>query len=203
MEVSANIVKQLREKTGAGFMDCKKALAETGGDVEKAIDYLRKRGMAAAAKKADRVVTDGAVGAYVHPGGKIGVLLEINCETDFVARNAEFQALLKDMAMQVAAANPRYVRREEVSAEESEKEKTIYRQQALETGKADKVIEKIVEGKMERFYSEVCLLEQPFIKDPDRKVSAVINDAIARLGENIQVRRFARYHLGEGTSAKE
>jgi elongation factor Ts len=203
MEVSANIVKQLREKTGAGFMDCKKALTETGGDVEKAIDYLRKRGVAAAAKKADRVVTDGAVGAYVHPGGKVGVLLEINCETDFVARNAEFQALLKDMAMQVAAANPRYVRREEVSAEESEREKSIYRQQALETGKPEKVIEKIVEGKMERFYSEVCLLEQPFIKDPDRKVSAVINDAIARLGENIQVRRFARYHLGEGTSAKE
>jgi len=203
MEVSANIVKQLREKTGAGFMDCKKALAETGGDVEKAIDYLRKRGVAAAAKKADRIVTDGAVGAYVHPGGKVGVLLEINCETDFVARNAEFQALLKDMAMQVAAANPRYVRREEVSAEESEREKSIYRQQALETGKPEKVIEKIIEGKMERFYSEVCLLEQPFIKDPDRKVSAVINDAIARLGENIQVRRFARYHLGEGTSAKE
>jgi elongation factor Ts len=184
-------------------MDCKKALTETGGDVEKAIDYLRKRGVAAAAKKADRVVTDGAVGAYVHPGGKVGVLLEINCETDFVARNAEFQALLKDMAMQVAAANPRYVRREEVSAEESEREKSIYRQQALETGKPEKVIEKIVEGKMERFYSEVCLLEQPFIKDPDRKVSAVINDAIARLGENIQVRRFARYHLGEGTSTKE
>jgi len=203
LEVSANIVQQLREKTGAGFMDCKKALAETGGDVEKAIDYLRKRGVAAAAKKADRVVTDGAVGAYVHPGGKVGVLLEINCETDFVARNAEFQALLKDMAMQVAAANPRYVRREEVSAEESEREKSIYRQQALETGKPEKVIEKIVEGKMERFYSEVCLLEQPFIKDPDRKVSAVINDAIARLGENIQVRRFARYHLGEGTSARE
>jgi elongation factor Ts len=203
MEVSANIVKQLREKTGAGFMDCKKALAETGGDVEKAIDYLRKRGVAAAAKKADRVVTDGAVGAYVHPGGKVGVLLEINCETDFVARNAEFQALLKDMAMQVAAANPRYVRREEVAAEESEREKSIYRQQALETGKPETVIEKIVEGKMERFYSEVCLLDQPFIKDPDRKVSAVINDAIARLGENIQVRRFARYHLGEGTSAKE
>jgi elongation factor Ts len=203
MEVSANIVKQLREKTGAGFMDCKKALAETGGDVEKAVDYLRKRGVAAAAKKADRVVTDGAVGAYVHPGGKVGVLLEINCESDFVARNAEFQALLKDMAMQVAAANPRYVRREEVSAEESEREKSIYRQQALETGKPEKVIEKIVEGKMERFYSEVCLLEQPFIKDPDRKVLAVINDAIARLGENIRVRRFARYHLGEGTSAKE
>jgi elongation factor Ts len=203
MEVSANVVKELREKTGAGFMDCKKALTETGGDVEKAIDYLRQKGVAAAAKKADRVATDGAVGAYVHPGGKIGVLLEINCETDFVARNSEFQALLKDMAMQVAAANPRYLRREDVSAEESEREEKIYRQQAQESGKAEKVIEKIVEGKMERFYSEVCLMEQAFIKDPDRKVSAVINDAIARLGENIQVRRFVRYHLGEGASAKE
>ncbi|HEY7556472.1 MAG TPA: translation elongation factor Ts [Candidatus Binatia bacterium] len=203
MEVSANVVKELREKTGAGFMDCKKALTETGGNVEKAIDYLRQKGMAAAAKKADRAVTDGAVGAYVHPGGKIGVLLEINCETDFVARNSEFQALLKDMAMQVAAANPRYLRREDVPAEESEREKNIYRQQAQESGKPEKVIEKIVEGKMERFYSEICLLEQAFIKDPDRKVSGVINDAIARLGENIQVRRFVRYHLGEGASAKE
>jgi elongation factor Ts len=198
MEVSAAIVKELREKTGAGFMDCKKALTETGGNVEKAIDYLRQKGMAAAAKKADRAVTDGAVGAYVHPGGKIGVLLEINCETDFVARNSEFQALLKDMAMQVAAANPRYLRREDVPAEESEREKNIYRQQAQESGKPEKVIEKIIEGKMERFYSEVCLLEQAFIKDPDRKVAGVINDAIARLGENIQVRRFVRYHLGEG-----
>jgi len=203
MEISANAVKELREKTGAGFMDCKKALTETAGDVEKAIDYLRQKGVAAAAKKADRAVTDGAVGAYVHPGGKIGVLLEINCETDFVARNSEFQALLKDMAMQVAAANPRYLRREDVSAEESERETKIYRQQAQESGKPEKVIEKIVEGKMERFYSEVCLLEQAFIKDPDRKVSTVINDAIARLGENIQVRRFVRYHLGEGASAKE
>jgi elongation factor Ts len=203
MEVSANVVKELREKTGAGFMDCKKALTETGGNVEKAIDYLRQKGMAAAAKKADRAVTDGAVGAYVHPGGKIGVLLEINCETDFVARNSEFQALLKDMAMQVAAANPRYLRREDVPAEESEREKNIYRQQAQESGKPEKVIEKIVEGKMERFYSEICLLEQAFIKDPDRKVSGVINDAIARLGENIQVRRFVRYHLGEGASANE
>ena len=203
MEVSANSVKELREKTGAGFMDCKKALAESAGDLEKAIDYLRRKGVAAAAKKASRAVTDGAVGAYVHPGGKIGVLLEINCETDFVARNAEFQTLLKDMAMQIAAANPRFVRREEVSAEEIEREKAIYRQQAMESGKPEKIADKIVEGKMERFYSEVCLLEQPFIKDPDRKVSDLINDAIARLGENILVRRFARYQLGEGTLAKD
>jgi elongation factor Ts len=138
------------------------------------------------------------VAAYVHPGGKIGVLVEINCETDFVARTAEFQGLLKDIAMQVAAANPRFVRREDVSTEEFEKEKSIYRQQALETGKPEKVIDKIVEGKMERFYSEVCLLEQSFIKDPDKKVADIMNEAVARLGENIQVRRFARYHLGEG-----
>jgi len=200
MEVSASTVKELREKTGAGMMDCKKALAESGGDMQKAIDYLRQKGLAAAAKKADRAAADGAGGAYVHPGGKIGVLVEINCETDFVARTTEFQGLLKDIAMQVAAANPRVVRREEVSAEELEKEKSIYRQQALDTGKPEKVIEKIVQGKIERFYSEVCLMEQSFIKDPDKNISNVINDAIARLGENIQIRRFARYHLGEGTS---
>ena len=198
MEVSASTVKELREKTGAGMMDCKKALAETGGDLQKAVDYLRQKGLAAAAKKADRTAADGAVGAYVHPGGKIGVLVEINCETDFVARTAEFQALLKDIAMQVAAANPRVVRREEISPSELEKEKEIYRQQALETGKPEKVVEKIIEGKIDRFFSEVCLLEQSFIKDPDKNVTNVINDAIARLGENIQVRRFARYHLGEG-----
>ena len=202
MEVSASTVKELRERTGAGMMDCKKALAETGGDLQKAVDFLRQKGLAAAAKKADRAASDGAVGAYVHPGGKIGVLVEINCETDFVARTAEFQALLKDIAMQVAAANPRLVRREEVPAEELEREKAIYRQQALDTGKPEKVIEKIVEGKIERFYSEVCLMEQSFIKDPDKNISGVVNDAIARLGENIQIRRFARYHLGEA-SAKD
>ena len=197
MEVSANAVKDLREKTGAGMMDCKKALAETGGDVQKAIDYLRQKGLAAAAKKADRVAADGAVGAYVHPGGKIGVLVEINCETDFVARTAEFQSLLKDVAMQVAAANPRYLRREEVPAAELDKEKAIYRQQALETGKPEKVVDKIVEGKIERFYSEACLLEQAFIKDPDKKVTDILNESIGRLGENIQIKRFSRYHLGE------
>jgi elongation factor Ts len=197
MEVSAGAVKELREKTGAGMMDCKKALAETGGDVQKAIDYLRQKGLAAAAKKADRVAADGAVGAYVHPGGKIGVLVEINCETDFVARTAEFQSLLKDIAMQVAAANPRYLRREEVPTAELDKEKAIYRQQALETGKPEKVVDMIVEGKIERFYSEACLLEQAFIKDPDKKVTDIVNESIGRLGENIQIRRFSRYHLGE------
>jgi elongation factor Ts len=198
MEVNATVVKELREKTGAGIMDCKKALAETGGNLEKAVDYLRQKGVAAAAKKADHVATDGAVGAYVHPGGKIGVLVELNCQTDFVARTTEFQALLKDVAMQIAAANPAYVRREDVPAEEIEKEREIYRGQARESGKPEKVVDKIVEGKLERFYSEVCLLEQPFIKDPDHKVADIINDAIARLRENIQIRRFARYHLGEG-----
>jgi elongation factor Ts len=201
MEVNAAIVKELREKTGAGFMDCKKALSETGGNLEKAVDYLRQKGLAAAAKRADRVASEGAVGAYVHPGGKIGVLVEINCETDFVARTTEFQTLLKDIAMQIAAANPRYLRPEDVSPEELEKEREIYHRQALETGKPEKVVERIVEGKMERFYSEVCLLEQAFVKDPDRKVADVINDAIARLKENIQVRRFARYHLGESAKA--
>jgi len=197
MEISASAVKELREKTGAGMMDCKKALGQSGGDVQKAVDYLRQKGLAAAAKKAERIAADGAVGGYVHPGGKIGVLVEINCETDFVARTPEFQMLVKDIAMQTAAANPQYVRREEVLAAHLEKEKNIYRQQALETGKPEKVVEKIVDGKLERFYSEVCLLEQAFIKDPDKKVADVINDAIARLGENIQVRRFARFHLGE------
>ena len=198
MELNATVVKELREKTGAGFMDCKKALAESGGNLEKAVDYLRQKGLAAAAKKADRVAADGAVGAYVHPGGKIGVLVEINCRTDFVARTTEFQTLLKDMAMQVAAASPRYVKREEVHGDEIVREREIYHRQALESGKPENVIEKIVEGKMERFYSEICLVEQAFIKDPDRKVSDIINDAITRMGEKIEVRRFARYHLGEG-----
>jgi len=198
MEVSSSIVKELREKTGAGFMDCKKALTETEGNLEKAVDYLRQKGLAAAAKKADRVAADGAVGAYVHPGGKIGVLVEINCETDFVARTTEFQTLLKDMAMQIAAANPRYVRRADVSGEEIEREREIYLRQAQESGKPEKFIEQIVQGKMERFYSEVCLLEQPFIKDPEKKVSDVLTEAITRLREKIEVRRFARYLLGEG-----
>jgi elongation factor Ts len=197
MEVNASVVKELREKTGAGIMDCKKALAESGGNAEKAVEYLRKKGLAAAAKMATRDASDGAVGAYVHPGGKIGVLVELNCQTDFVARTTEFQTLLKDIAMQIAAANPRFVRPEDVSPEEVEKERQIYGRQAVESGKPEKIVDQIVDGKMERFYSEVCLLEQPFIKNPDRKVSDILNEAIARLGENIQVRRFARYHLGE------
>jgi elongation factor Ts len=201
-EVTAGAIKALREKTGAGMMECKKALIEAEGNEERAIEILRERGLASAKKKEGRVAAEGVVGSYIHMGGKVGVLVEVNCETDFVARTAEFQALLKDVAMQVAAQNPRFVRREDVPAEELDKEKTIYRQQALETGKPEKVIEKIVEGKIERFYSEVCLMEQSFIKDPDKNITGVMNDAIARLGENIQIRRFARYHLGE-SAAKE
>lgn len=199
MEISASAVKELREKTGAGIMDCKKALAQSGGDLETAVDYLRRKGLATAAKTLGRVTTEGLVGAYIHAGGKIGVLVELNCETDFVARTAEFQALVKDLAMQIAAANPRYLRTEDVSPEELERERQIYRQQAIESGKPEKVAHKIVEGKMERFYSEVCLLEQAFIKDPDRKVGDLIQQTIARLGESVQVRRFVRYHLGEET----
>jgi elongation factor Ts len=198
MEVSAAAVKNLREKTGAGMMDCKKALAESGGDLDKAVDYLRQKGLAAASKKASRAASDGAIGAYVHPGGKIGVLVELNCETDFVARTPEFQNLLKDIAMQIAAANPRYIRPEEVPTGDLEKEREIYRRQALESGKPEKVVDKIVDGKIDRFYSEVCLLEQSFIKNPDQKVSEILTDAVARLGENIQVKRFSRYQLGEG-----
>ena len=197
MEVNAAAVKELREKTGAGMMDCKKALAECRGDLDKAVDYLRQKGLAAAAKKASRTATDGAVGAYVHPGGKIGVLVELNCETDFVARTAEFQNLLKDIAMQIAAANPRYIRSQEVPSADLEKEREIYRRQALETGKPEQVIAKIVDGKIDRFYSEVCLLEQAFIKNPERKVADILTEAVARLGENIQIKRFSRYQLGE------
>jgi elongation factor Ts len=198
MEVNASTVKELREKTGAGMMDCKKALAESDGDIEKAIDYLRRKGLAAAAKKMNRAAGEGLVGSYVHPGGKIGVLVELNCETDFVARTAEFQNLLKDIAMQIAAANPRYVKPEDVPEAELQREREIYRRQALDSGKPEKVVDKIVEGKLERYYSEICLLDQAFIKDPDRKVGDIVKDAVSRLQENIQVRRFARYHLGEG-----
>jgi elongation factor Ts len=198
MEVNASTVKELREKTGAGVMDCKKALAECSGNLEKAVDYLRQKGLAAAAKKASRVAGEGLVGAYIHAGGKIGVMVELNCETDFVARTPEYQALLKDIAMQVAAASPRYVRREDVPAEEIERERNIYRTQVLEQGKPEKIVDKIVEGKLDRFYSEICLVEQAFIKDPDKKVGDLLQEAIARMGENIQVRRFMRYQIGEG-----
>ena len=198
MAIDANLVKQLRDKTGAGFMDCKKALVECEGDFEKSVDHLRAKGLALAARKSERDASEGLVGAYIHGGNKIGVLLEVNCETDFVARTEEFQALVKDLSMQIAAASPRYVGREEVGEGELEREKAIYRQQAAELNKPEAVLVKIVDGKMERFYEETCLMEQAFVKEPSRRVKDLIQDAIARLGENIRVRRFVRYSVGEG-----
>lgn len=198
MAIDASTVKQLRDKTGAGFMDCKKALMECEGDFEKSVDHLRAKGLALAARKAEREASEGLVGAYIHGGNKIGVLLEVNCETDFVARTEEFQALVKDLSMQIAAASPRYVRREDVGEDELEREKAIYRQQAAEMNKPEPVLAKIVDGKMERFFEEACLMEQAFIKEPARRVNDLIQDAVARLGENIRVRRFVRYTVGEG-----
>jgi elongation factor Ts len=197
MEINASQVKQLREQTGAGMMDCKAALTEARGDVEQAVTILRKKGLAAAAKKAGRTTAEGLIASYIHAGGKIGVLLEVNCETDFVAKNAEFQGLVRDIAMHVAASNPRYVRREDVPAAELEAEKQIYRDQAKASGKPEAVIDKIATGKLDRYFSEFCLLEQPFVKDPDRTVQDLIHDAVSRMGENIQVRRFIRFALGE------
>ncbi len=197
--VSAEQVRELRDKTGAGMMDCKRALAESSGDVDKAVVYLREKGLAAAAKRATRAASEGAVASYIHAGGKIGVLIEVNCETDFVARTPEFQALVKDLAMQVAAASPRYIRREEVPAEAIAAERSIYQAQASGSGKPAAVIDKIVDGKLEKFFADTCLLEQPFIKEPQRSVTQVVTDAVARIGENIVVRRFARFQLGELT----
>jgi len=200
--VAVALVKELREKTGAGLLDCQKALGDASGDVEKAIRILRERGLAKAAKKSGRAATDGAIGSYIHPGGKIGVLIEVNCETDFVAKTAEFQQLVKDLGMQVAAAAPRWVSRDEVPAGEIEAEREIYRAQAKQSGKPDKVIEKIIEGQVERFYKDSCLLEQPFIKQSDRTVEEIVKEAIVRFGVNVAVRRFARFQLGE-TASKE
>ena len=201
MQVTAQMVKELRERTGAPMMDCKTALTETQGEIEKAIDFLRKKGMASAAKKAGRATAEGAVVSYIHAGGKIGVLLEVNCETDFVARTDDFQALTRDLALHIAAAEPRFVGREEVTPEVLERERAIYRDQAAASGKPANVVEKIVEGKMEKFYSESVLLEQPFVKDPDVKVSDLVAQCIGKLGENIRVRRFSRFKLGEGLAA--
>lgn len=196
-EINAKMVKDLREQTGAGMMDCKKALEESGGDVEKAIKHLREQGIASAAKKSSRTTSEGLIFSYIHPGDKLGVLLEINCETDFVARTDDFKTLTKDIAMQIAAAEPRVISREEVTPEMIAAEKEIYEQQARNEGKPEKIIEKIVTGKLEKFYSEACLLEQPFIKDNDRTINDVLTAVIAKLGENIRVRRFVRFRLGE------
>ena len=196
MDVSANLVKELREKTGCGFMDCKAALAATNGDLEAAADHLRKKGVAAAAKKSHRSTGEGLVESYIHPGNKVGVLIEVNCETDFVARTDAFRALVRDLAMQVAAASPIAVSPEELPAELVEKERQLLAEQAKASGKPEKIIEKMVEGRVQKFYEEVCLLEQPFVKEQDRKVKDIVNEAIAKIGENIRVRRFSRFQLG-------
>jgi elongation factor Ts len=197
-EVSAQHVKDLREKTGAGFMDCKTALKESGGDLDRAVRYLRERGLAAAAKKAGRATAEGVIGSYIHAGGKIGVLVEVNCETDFVARTDDFQQFVRSLAMQVAAAKPLYVSREEIPGDELERERAIYAAQAAQSGKPPQVVAKMVEGKVDKYAAEVCLLDQDYVKEPGKPVRQVVADAIAKLGENISVRRFMRFQLGEG-----
>ena len=195
-DISAKTVKELRDRTGAGFMECKKALTEAGGDIEEAEIVLRKRGISVAQKKADREANEGLVEAYIHPGGKLGVLVEVNCESDFVARTDDFKALVKDIAMQIAATDPRYIRREEVDQEAVDKEKEIQRGRALEEGKPEKVVDKIVEGRMGKFYEEVVLLEQPFVKDNSKTVQELVTEAIAKLGENIAMGRMSRFKIG-------
>ena len=196
-KISADMVKQLREKTGAGIMDCKEALGETGADMDKAVEYLRKKGLATAAKRAGREMSEGLVHAYIHTGGKIGVLVEVNCETDFVAKNEDFAELTKNIAMHIAASNPVGIRPEDVPGEVVEKEKEIYKAQALESGKPEKVVDKIVEGKLSKFFKESCLLNQPYVRNPDITVADMLNEAIAKIGENITIRRFTRYQIGE------
>lgn len=197
MAVTADSVKLLRERTGAGIMDCKAALAETNGDIDKAIEWLRKRGAAAAAKKVGRTTNEGIIEAYIHPGSRLGVLVELNCETDFVAKTADFKQLAKDLAMQVAATNPRTITREEIDPATIEREMEIYRSQAHNEKKPDNIVDRIAQGKLEKFYQENCLIEQSFIKDPNRSIKQLVTDVIAKLGENIAVRRFVRFQLGE------
>ncbi len=197
MEISASLVKELRERTNAGFMDCKTALKESNGDVDKAIEYLRVKGLATAQKKSHRQTNEGLVLSYIHPGSRIGVLLELNCETDFVARTDEFQHFARDIAMQIAATAPLGVGREDIPQDVLEKERALYRTQALEQKKPEKVVEKIVDGKIEKFYAESCLLDQPFIKDDTKTVLGLLNELIAKLGENIKIVRFARFQIGQ------
>ena len=201
--ISASLVKELRERTGAGMMDCKKALTEVNGDTEKAIEYLREKGLSAAAKKSGRIATEGVVEAYIHGAGRIGVMLELNCETDFVAKTDEFKELAKDIAMHIAAAKPEYLNTDEVPVEILEKEKSILRAQALNEGKPEKIVDKMVEGRIAKFYKDVCLVEQPFVKDPDMTIAQMITAKVAKIGENIAIRRFVRYELGEGMAKKE
>lgn len=197
MAITANMVRELREKTGAGMMDCKKALEETGGDFDKAANLLRQKGIAVAAKRETKAATEGTIGAYVHTGGKIGVLVELGCETDFVAKTEEFQALARDLAMQIAWGNPKYIRREEVPQDQIDQEREIHKQWAIKEGKPEKALDNIVTGRMERFFEDVVLLDQPFIRDSDVKINDLINDTMGRLGEKIVVQRFVRYRVGE------
>lgn len=203
MEISASMVKELRDRTGAGMMDCKRALAESNGDMEKAIEILREKGQAKAAKKAGRLASEGIVESYIHGGGRIGVLVEVNIETDFAARNEEFRSFVKDIAMQIAAMSPLYVRKEDVPAEFIEKEKEILKVQAMNEGKPEHIAEKMVVGRIEKYYTEICLLEQAFIKDNDKTVDQVLKEKISTIGENINIRRFVRYEMGEGLEKKE
>jgi elongation factor Ts len=200
MEIDAKVIKDLREKTGAGVMDCKKALAESSGDLEKAVLWLREKGIASAAKRASRVASEGTIGSYIHLGGKLGVLVEVNCETDFAAKGPDFQTLVKEIAMQIAASNPRCVRREELAPEIIEQERQIYAQQSA--GKPANVVSKIVEGKLEKFYKEVCLLEQPWVKDSNLSITDLIGEYTAKINEKLEVRRFARFQLGEALDQK-
>jgi elongation factor Ts len=197
LEINASLVKELREKTGVGIMDCKKALAESNGDLEKAVEYLRKKGIATAQKRGGRTTSEGQVQAYIHGGGKIGVLVEVNCETDFTGKTADFTEFVKNLAMQIAATIPLAIDREGLAPEVVAKERDIYMTQARESGKPEKVLEKIVDGKMKKFYSDVCLLEQPFVKNPDITVQDLLNEMMAKTGENMVIRRFVRYQLGE------
>lgn len=201
--ISASMVKELRERTGAGMMDCKKALQDVDGNMEKAIELLRERGLAAAAKKAGRIAAEGIVDSYIHFGGKIGVLIEVNCETDFVAKTTEFKTFVRDIAMHIAASSPQFLSRNEVPQEVVDKEKEILKAQALNEGKPEKIVDKMVEGRVEKYYKEVCLLEQPYIRDPEITVQQLLVENIAKIGENIRVRRFMRYELGEGIAKKE
>ncbi len=197
MEINADLVKKLREKTGVGLMDCKEALKQASGDMEKAIDYLREKGLAKLQKRMGKVASEGLIASYIHTGSKVGTMVEINCETDFVANTKDFQEFARDIAMQITASNPMYVKREDVPEEAKEKEKNIYRKQALESGKPEKILDKIAEGKMEKFYQEVCLMEQPFIKNPDVTVKGLLEELIVKMGEKILITRFIRYQLGE------
>ncbi len=203
MAVSIEMIKELRAKTGAGMMDCKKALTENDQDLEKAVAWLREKGIASADKKASRVAAEGVVDAYIHAGGRVGVLIEVNIETDFAAKNEDFRRFVRDLGMQVAAMNPRWVSKDEVPADELEKERTIVRNQALNEGKPEKIVDKIVEGRLSKFYDENCLLEQPYVKDDSKKIGTLVKEMIALVGENISVRRFTRYEMGEGLQKRE